>query len=1144
MRLYLHNLGSSVSMRWCITDSLHRTHRVIRDQDQFTGRKLINHYEIVEEIGRGQHGKVKLARDIENQGKKVAIKIIQRFSKKRRLGKLTHDPETKTKREVAILKKVRHPNIVGLLEVIDDPELKKIYLVLEHVELGEIQWRSKGDPDICQFERRRLEREALKIADNGDEEAWFNSPEIRRKRKERHLTKLGSRQPQVLARAEHWNMEHGDDDFNGHSLTRQTTRGSQHSLSYKSGPKSGPSSRIQSRAASRAPSGANSRSHTPLPEYDIPSLDSDNEDDEPAPHQSSYNGSINGSASGFDAASGYYGSYPDLSHPDDPRYFRGRSPSMTPSMADSIASHMVSDPFEEDYSYVPCFTYDDARVAFRETVLGLEYLHYEGIVHRDIKPANLLWTKDHRVKISDFGVSYFGRPIREGETEENVSEADAEDFDDDKELAKTVGTPAYFAPELCYTNADVEQPKVTEQIDVWSLGVTLYGLIYARLPFLADDQYDLWARIANDEVQISRRRLKAVGPPIPPGNTTDNRSTWRYRNAYDLVYEEVDDELHDLLRRMLIKDPQDRIKLREVKRHPWVIKDIADKIAWIDDTDPSRQAAGQRIQVDKAELEHAVIPLSLIERARSAMKKTTETVLNLVKTNSKSKLEGSRRRAVSSATSSGTDNLHSPYSPSTPIMAGIREPRRASLRGDEQHFQSMSDLHEPERPSEHPLSQSVTASPDPTPNKIDPFTREASFDYPLVAIPSRVPSGMKIDTRPGPPERTISSATSIQTVVLRGHSRSRSVTQGQDVIPEEGYFTDHLGKSFGARSVRSLSLEDASATRSPSSDRGLFELPNKHSEPSIAMSNATAPGHILSAPTPDLFAGNHISSPSPMPFAPGHLQQQQLSHKSSSSGYFASDDTDLRPTTATRVVDQQAKTPPPRVYKPSTPESFERAQEVLARRDLINGKSIDQEKKAQGVHDSPCPPSPDDVTFLLDQQEPPKRARSSSSLNDTGAISQITSPSSSLNKGSQEQIFPSVPSLPALISSRSSVCADSEGDFLQQPGIVSRPTSESTSHDTHVLPKSSPKETPTPSVGNPYQSALSMNDDGYHGDRDTMDMDDDDSDSSDEGLVMAPRKPKPPVAAAAPVTLAMPRRRDTNASIGSTGTAKKVVMDL
>ena len=89
-----------------ITDLLTiRTHKAQVEQDFITGRKLINQYEIIDEIGRGVHGKVKLARSLET-GDYVAIKIIQRFSKKRRLGRVTVSPEDKTKREIAILKKI------------------------------------------------------------------------------------------------------------------------------------------------------------------------------------------------------------------------------------------------------------------------------------------------------------------------------------------------------------------------------------------------------------------------------------------------------------------------------------------------------------------------------------------------------------------------------------------------------------------------------------------------------------------------------------------------------------------------------------------------------------------------------------------------------------------------------------------------------------------------------------------------------------------------------------------------------------------------------------------------------------------------------------------------------------------------------
>ena len=103
------------------------THHITKDYDQRTGAKTINRYEFLETIGRGVHGKVKLARDIET-GESVAIKIVNRVTRKR-LGRW--DPmeaEQKIRREIAIMKKCIHPNVVVLREVMDDPNSKKIYL--------------------------------------------------------------------------------------------------------------------------------------------------------------------------------------------------------------------------------------------------------------------------------------------------------------------------------------------------------------------------------------------------------------------------------------------------------------------------------------------------------------------------------------------------------------------------------------------------------------------------------------------------------------------------------------------------------------------------------------------------------------------------------------------------------------------------------------------------------------------------------------------------------------------------------------------------------------------------------------------------------------------------------------------------------
>lgn len=92
-----------------------------------TGNPTINNYEILGDIGSGVHGKVKKAKDSES-GQIVAIKIINRVTKKRLGNYDPNEQENKIKREIAIMKKCHHPNIVNLIEVIDNPNSQKVYL--------------------------------------------------------------------------------------------------------------------------------------------------------------------------------------------------------------------------------------------------------------------------------------------------------------------------------------------------------------------------------------------------------------------------------------------------------------------------------------------------------------------------------------------------------------------------------------------------------------------------------------------------------------------------------------------------------------------------------------------------------------------------------------------------------------------------------------------------------------------------------------------------------------------------------------------------------------------------------------------------------------------------------------------------------
>lgn len=223
---------------------------------------------------------------------------------------------------------------------------------------------------------------------------------------------------------------------------------------------------------------------------------------------------------------------------------------------------------------------DAARKICRDVISGLEYLHFQGIIHRDIKPANLLKDKNGTVKISDFGVSY----------------ASCISYpNDDIELAKTAGTPAFFAPELCVASCtDDDQgnskppQKVTNKIDIWAFGVTLYCLLFGKVPFIAVSQFDLFNVIVNeplvfpDEVENVEEAENTIDQPasssmfynphvMPIAEAKKNPKT----QTKKLVPGDPKlDKAKDLLKHVLEKDPEKRYDIIDIKHHPWMLEGL------------------------------------------------------------------------------------------------------------------------------------------------------------------------------------------------------------------------------------------------------------------------------------------------------------------------------------------------------------------------------------------------------------------------------------------------------------------------------------------------------------------------------------------------------------------------------------------
>jgi len=120
---------------------------------------------------------------------------------------------------------------------------------------------------------------------------------------------------------------------------------------------------------------------------------------------------------------------------------------------------------------------------------ALHYAHQRQVIHRDIKPANVMYdAPSGQLKITDFGIA---RLTDSGRTRTGI----------------VLGTPSFMSPE------QLQGRTLTGQSDVFSLGVTLYQLLTARLPFRADSMPALMMKIAMEP----HARVRAMRPDLPEG---------------------------------------------------------------------------------------------------------------------------------------------------------------------------------------------------------------------------------------------------------------------------------------------------------------------------------------------------------------------------------------------------------------------------------------------------------------------------------------------------------------------------------------------------------------------------------------------------------------------------------------------------
>jgi serine/threonine protein kinase len=147
--------------------------------------------------------------------------------------------------------------------------------------------------------------------------------------------------------------------------------------------------------------------------------------------------------------------------------------------------------------------------------IALDYAHNKGVIHRDIKPKNIMLTQEKEVKICDFGIALLT------EDEDVVT----------TQVMGTLGSPRYMSPE------QVTNEGVTNQSDIFSLGVVLYELLSGVNPFSARNMADVTQKITRE----AHQPLKEIRDDIPPvlmhivDRTLKKHPAGRYRVAMELA---------------------------------------------------------------------------------------------------------------------------------------------------------------------------------------------------------------------------------------------------------------------------------------------------------------------------------------------------------------------------------------------------------------------------------------------------------------------------------------------------------------------------------------------------------------------------------------------------------------------------------
>lgn len=166
---------------------------------------------------------------------------------------------------------------------------------------------------------------------------------------------------------------------------------------------------------------------------------------------------------------------------------------------------------------------DIGHFYFKQLIGAISFLHLKGIAHRDIKPENILLDGEGNLKLADFGLACVFK-TKDGE----------------RYLRKSCGSPPYMAPEI------IGDKYMANLTDIWSCGVLLYVLLTGET---------LWEEPSKNDPDFVYY--------------TKNYAEIHHHHPWLKLSTEV----VAFLKAVLKVNPQERLSMDKIRKHPWVNKE-------------------------------------------------------------------------------------------------------------------------------------------------------------------------------------------------------------------------------------------------------------------------------------------------------------------------------------------------------------------------------------------------------------------------------------------------------------------------------------------------------------------------------------------------------------------------------------------